>query len=177
MLSNYFDLTSPSFSYAFNYEKQSSCFSWLDEKTEKPAWVMLPATCALVVSNAVTLTTRIMGVAESFFYGSAVLLTAPFSERKTENAKLGLHEIFVHTSKNILRVVFLPVEICVEGIVILIEPKLYIILMSESMKINSEHARNMTLGTKEHYQDLREVEGISNEKLLEYQWNKKINRN
>jgi hypothetical protein len=103
-------------------------FKWFDEKTEKTKWIRFPATCAFLASTAVTTVTRIMGVAESFLFGSAILLNSPFSEKKIENAKLGLHEISVQTPKNILRVVFVIVEVCIDGIFgVLMNPKSYII--------------------------------------------------
>jgi len=144
--------------------------NWFDEKTERTKWIRFPAACAFVASNAVTTATRIMGVAESFLIGSAILLSAPFSEKKMENAKLGLYKISVQTPENILRVAFVTIEVCVDGIFgVLMNPKFYIMHMSECMKVNLDHSRKGTIGSLEHRSDSSEASGIAYQRLLRYQ--------
>jgi hypothetical protein len=170
MFSSDIKLTSSSYSYAINYKIQSPMFNWFDEKTEKTKWIRFPATCAFIASTAITTVTRIMAVAESLFFGSAILLSSPFSKKKMENAKLGLHEISVHTPKNILRVGFITVEIFVDGIYgVLKNPKYYIISMSESMKVNLDYAKKGTIASIEHGKNLYNADEIAYIRLLKYQ--------
>ena len=111
-----------------------------------------------------------MGVAESFLHGFTVLLTSPFSEKKIENAKLGLQKIFSDTPKNILRVTFIFLEILVDGIGgALTCPKAYIINMSESMKVDLDHARNGTIQSDQYKKDSSKASGIAYKRFLDYQ--------
>jgi hypothetical protein len=161
---------SHSLSYAINCGIQSPMFKWLDEKTEETEWVRFPAACAFIASNIITTATRITGVAESLLFGSVILLHSPFSQKKMENAKLGLHEISVHTPKNILRVAFVTIEVCVDGIFgVLMNPKFYIMHASECMKVNLEHSKKGTIGSLEHSRDSSEASGNAYNRLLRRQ--------
>ncbi len=48
-------------------------------------------------------------------------------------------------------------------------PKFYIISMSEPMKVNLNHSRKGTIGSAEHRQDLSVANGVVYERLLRYQ--------
>lgn len=170
MLPSTSSLCSPTSSYLINYEIQFKFFKWVDQKTEKTKWIRFPVACAFGVSNLVTLITRIMSVIETFFIGSKLLLSSPFSENKMEKAKLGLNKISIQTPKNILRLFFILIEAYVNGIFgVLMNPKFYIISHTETMKVNLIHARKGTIQSIEHDEDLYEADGIANQRLLSYQ--------
>jgi|GEM_PF-4130965 len=116
-----------------------------------------------------TAVTRILSIAEVFFKGLTLVFTAPIALNPLRNFKFGLHEIFVHTPKNILRTITTPLEFIGGVFSILIEPKLFVIEMHECMKINVIHAQRNSIGSNEHYNDLAFVDGIANQKFIDYQ--------
>ncbi|HRD55587.1 MAG TPA: hypothetical protein PLC42_04230 [Parachlamydiaceae bacterium] len=169
MLASYSNLCSPSFSYLINYEIQSRMYNWFDKITDERQWLRLPGICIWTASNIGTIITRIAGVVETFFNGTSVLLSAPFTDNCLSNATLGLRQIFVHTPKNFLRTIFIPVEFIFGAAFNFAAPKYFTILMSECMKVNLNHAKAGTIESKEHYIDLFRASGTSYSRLIKHQ--------
>lgn len=169
MFASYSYLCSQSSSYSINYEIQSRAFNLLDEKLGKIIVIRLPYLAAWSALSMVTATTRTIGIAEVLFKGLGILLTAPLADNPLCNAKLGLHEIFVHTPKNVLRAFLTPFGFMGGAFCILTNPEFFIIAMHECMKINVTHAKKHSIGSVEHYDDLASVDGIAYERFLRYQ--------
>lgn len=169
MFATYSNLCSPSFCYLINYEIQSKMYDWFDDVTEERMQLKLPGFGMLCVSNIITTITRVTAIAETFFDGSCILLSAPFTDNRLVNIKNGLHEILVHSPKNVLRTIFIPVEFTVGAVFNFAEPKYFTIWMSECMKVNLKHARAFTINTESHNSDLAYTSGISYGRLLKYQ--------
>jgi hypothetical protein len=164
-------LNSPS--YLIHSEIQSSMFNLFNEKTEKTQWLRIPTTGLWSASCLVKLAVRIFSIVEVFFKGLGILFSAPFANQRLTNTKIGLNEIFVHTPKNILNTVFLPIEFIGGLIDILSEPKFFIISMTECLKLNLIHKKADTFGSVEHKEDIYEASGKSYERCLNYQRSKK----
>lgn len=168
-------LCSPSFSYLVNYEIQSSLYDWFDKITNDRDELKVPTVCVCCVSTMVTTATRISGVVETFFGGFLILFCIPFN-KKFDEGKLGLHEIFVHTPKNILRMAVIPFEFIHGLIFSLCEPKFFILIELHQLKVNLIHAKEGTIGTKPHKVDMRETEGTSYGNLIKWQGERRVKR-
>ncbi len=144
-------------------------YNYLDKNTNKTAWLITPSISVHVVSTLLTLVFRIAGIVEPILNGLYRLAIAPFTGKFNNNATLALYEIGIHAQKNILRTLCVPIEFFIDMVVILMEPKFFILTINETMKVNSKHAEAGTIGTKEHRIDLMKTDGVVNVKLLDYQ--------
>jgi hypothetical protein len=168
-------LCSTANSYWVNYEIQSCLYNWLDDNTEEPTHLKSLGFAVWCVSSLVTTITRIAGIAEVFFVGLGILLTAPLTAKPIENAKIGLNEIFVHTPKNVLRTVSTIAEFLFGALYLFFgyescfDAKGFTMNMVEYMKFNLKHARNGTIHSDEHKNDLRCVDGIAGRRFKQYQ--------
>ena len=169
MLECFSFFSSQSYSYLFNCHVQNKMYNWLDTNTEETQCLMLPGIGMWTASSLITLATRVAGVAEVFLKGSGYLLASPFTNNKALNAKIGLNEIFVHTPKNILRIACSPLDFLGGTIDIFIGPKSFTMRRVEYTRVNLLHTRAGTLHSKEHNDDLSEVEGIVKPKFMDYQ--------
>ncbi|HRD55774.1 MAG TPA: hypothetical protein PLC42_05185 [Parachlamydiaceae bacterium] len=168
MLPSTTHLCSSSFSYLVNYEIQSALYDWFDKVTDERKELKVSAVGVHCFSTIITTATRISGIVETFFGGFLILFCVPFN-KKFDEAKIGLHEIFVHTPKNILRTLVIPFGFFGGLIFNLCEPKYFTKITSNEMKANVIHARKGTIGTSAHRDDLCEADGISKGAFLKWQ--------
>lgn len=162
-------ICSPSSSYYYNYKMQFQIFDYFDKYTEEnhPSKMMGLSVCA--ASNIITLMTRIAAVVEVFFGGLNILFSIPFQNERIHNLKSGLYEVFLHTSKNILRTCFTIIEF-IDGVIFnFIEPKHYLMEIKECMRVNLLHAERGTINSSEHKKELNYVEGQVKPKFMKYQ--------
>lgn len=169
MFMNRPSLCSPTFSYHVNYEIQSRMYEWFDKLTDNRKDLKLSGFGVLYVSNIITLSTRVSAIGETFLCGIGLLFLALYENKHQNNLKLGAHEIFVHTPKNVLRLAFTPVEFIFGMISHFAEPKFLVMEVNECMKINLKHSLNETLNSKEHVDDLRFVQSDIKPKFMKYQ--------
>ena len=160
---------SPSYSYLVNYQIQSQIYNLLDEYTEETEYLTSSGMGVWCVSNVITTIARVVGVAEVFIKGTGVFLSAPYTNNCIHNAKLGLNEIFVHTTKNILRTTCIPIDFFLGSIFIFIEPKSFTKEMAECMRVNLLHAERGTLHSDMHQNDLMSVSGVVKPDFMAYQ--------
>ncbi|MGZ3633291.1 MAG: hypothetical protein ACXU9U_02695 [Parachlamydiaceae bacterium] len=162
-------LCSSSYSYLLNYTIQSNMYDCADKNTEETKDLKLFGMSVWCASNALTLVARVAAIPEVFLLGAGIFLTAPFTANPIKNGKIGLHEIFVHTPKNILRVACVPIEFFIGTILNYTDPKLLIIEMSKCMRVNLLHAKNGTLHSNKHLADLRGISGDVKVKYMAWQ--------
>jgi len=144
-------------------------YNWLDENTEETEYLSSSGICVWFASNTITTIARVAGIGEVFLKGSGLLLSAPFTDNRIHNATFGLHEVFVHTPKNILRTTLIPIEFILGTLFIAFEPKHFTMEMSECMRINLHYAKAGTIHSAEHKKELSYMQGRIKPKFMEYQ--------
>lgn len=141
-------------SYNFNYTYQEKLYSWLDKRTPaEKGWIRGLCICVWTASSGLTLATRIASVFEVFLVGTRFLMYSAI-KKDMSLTKTAVHEIFVHTPKNILRLVYTPIMFVLSSISIFVEPKYFTMHFLANTRISLKHIRDKTLGSESHKKDL-----------------------
>lgn len=167
---------SPSASFLLNCHIQSGIYNWLDKQaderqyTEQSQHLIRPFVISVWMgANVITIATRVTSIAEAFLKGSSTLLSTPFISDKIPHAQRGLKEIFINMPLDVLRLIYFPIDCIDEFIEICIDPKFFTMLKTEYFKRNLLHAKQGTLHSNEHKNQLQCVEGVVNPKFMNYQ--------
>ena len=150
----------------WNYQIQYQIFSYLDRNTEQTQKLRFPAFLAFGASNLTHLTTGTASVAELTIHGLGLVLTSyPSSERSLHGQAL-LKRIPLRLVE---LVVALPVVSIINAVIIVGEPKHYILSNREYMEVNRRHLEAGTIGTPFYEKESQRAKGIAKEKLIKWQ--------
>lgn len=157
-----------SFSDKLNFEAQYSIYKYLNELTQNMRWLRLSAFVALGASSLTHLVTKTTSAVEELFHGTGVILKTPFSENSSSNLQRGW-KILKQSPSNGVSIIYLPFSMVISIILILSEPKLFILEMDEIAKVDLKHLQAGSVDTDEHIKDSSEATGRAKKKLIEYQ--------
>jgi hypothetical protein len=155
---------------------QSAIYNWLDQQADQRQYTeqsehvirrLVMITC--MGANVITLATRVMSIAETFFKGLSTVLSIPFISDKVFHAQRGMKEIFMNTPLDILRLLYLPIDLLDDLAGIFIDPKYFTMLKIECLKINLPHAKQGTLHSERHKANLQYIGGVVKPKFMNYQ--------
>lgn len=174
MISSSSLMSSNTYSYSFNCQVQVSIYAWFDKRTDNIEWIRASSLGIYGASGLVTLVTRICGAVEIPFTGIKNLIISPGAG--IESLKIGLTNIFIETPKQVLRIVWFPIEFSIESIRVLCSPRYFIISMLEHMKVLQIHSKTNTIYSEKYEVDRYEAYNkISDRDHWYYEkWIKKI---
>ena len=174
---------SPSASFLLNCHIQSDIYKWLDKQaderqyTEQSQHLIRPLVISVWMgANIIAIATRVAGIAETFLKGSSALLSIPFVSDKSSHAQRGMKEIFVNMPLDVSRLIYFPIDCIDDFIEICIDPKFFTMLKTEYFRRNLLYAKQGTLHSNKHKNQLQCVEGVINPKFINYQQDVRCHR-
>lgn len=154
------------YSEKWNYQIQYQIFNHLNKATEQTQKLRFPAFLAFSASNLAHLITGTASIAELTIHGLGLVLTAYPSSERNQRGRTLLKRIPLRFAG--LFIAFPAVSI-INAIIIIGEPKLYILSNVEYMKVNRIHLEAGTIGTQAYEADSQRTDGVAKRKLLEWQ--------
>lgn len=156
------------YSEEFNYRIKSWIYERLHTYTEGKKTLRPIASAAIATSTLSDLILRTSSVGEIALYALGLSLLSPFSRDYKES----LYDAYDWVSKvpyKVGSIVTLPIEVVINSIFMLVDPRYFIIKKAECAKVQKKHLEKRTLGSKAYKRDLHIASGRAYALLLDFQ--------